>query len=640
MLLFYLCVCGGVFLISRAFRKDFALAAPFFMLSAAATLYLTSLVDGLLIGLAALILASVSGYVLLAREFYLAKTKPGRHRLADLVGWSFLAFTALYLIMMLVFFRKNLTVWDDFSHWGPMLTETVRTDTLYSFPSEVTSAHRDYPPVPTLMEYFGCKIAGGYSEPMAMLALSVFTLAFLMPFFYQISAKSQPIRFFISMAVAVALPALSTATYFYYTLYIDTTVAVMFGYGLALVATTQGRSVFERINVPLFCFVLIAAKQISIFFILGILIYYVVVFLHPANRCQITRSRASFVSWAMTPMSALVAAGLAYVSWSTHLSMVNLKSSQFDVSAIFNGLIDLLRGNPAAYHSEVIINYINALASRGVLGYPISFPYLYLCLFLAGGLILLVHARRHDPDRVEVRIFALTLVLLSLGYSVLMLVLYLFSFGEYEGVRLASYERYMGTFWVGAVVSTVLILAHLSRQPDETSNQAIESRWSPSVPPWLAIGLIVLVNVPPAGYTALLPLHDHSTHDRLQPHAEVLSTQLDYPTDKVYLIIQATNGGDYWALKYYANPLNTQQGGWSIGTASYEGDIWTLDLTAHQWSRELRDGGFTHVYLVAVNDLFTEEYGELFDPTGDIAAGQLFEVTSPPDADTVRLVPA
>ena len=107
----------------------------------------------------------------------------------------------------------------------------------------------------------------------------------------------------------------------------------------------------------------------------------------------------------------------------------------------------------------------------------------------------------------------------------------------------------------------------------------------------------------------------------------LLFNKVDLERDKVYLIIQQTNGLEYWMTKYYANPVKTNTNfSWSIGTPVYEGDIWTLKITASEWSKMLIDEGYNYVYIENVNDMFISEFGQLFDKSADIGNKKLYKV--------------
>ena len=78
---------------------------------------------------------------------------------------GFIAFLVIYIIIYIYNFKKFFTAWDEFSHWGVMVKEMLRTDKLYSVAESTLMVHKDYPPIFQIFELFWTKLCGGYYEP-------------------------------------------------------------------------------------------------------------------------------------------------------------------------------------------------------------------------------------------------------------------------------------------------------------------------------------------------------------------------------------------------------------------------------------------------------------------------------------------
>lgn len=200
-----------------------------------------------------------------------------------------------------------------------------------------------------------------------------------------------------------------------------------------------------------------------------------------------------------------------------------------------------------------------------------------------------------------------------------LLLLYLFTYAQSEAVRIASCDRYMYTYLLGALVFILYIALGRSKRAAGTA---------------IGAGLCVVVLAAGiatgalADFTVRAPVIAAQTHAMRAPYAatEAFSRELIPGQDKVFVISQRSTGLDKLVIHYNATPVVTSLDYWSLGKPYYDGDIWTKDLTADQWRELLHKGGYRYVYLYKADDQFRKGYGSLFaDPTA-IADRTLFRV--------------
>ena len=89
----------------------------------------------------------------------------------------------------LIKFSKRFWAWDEFSHWGVFLKETLRLDSLYCT-SPLTIAHKDYVPAITLFETIWCKLSFRYNKADAYRAIQIFMFSLMMPMFDKLNELS------------------------------------------------------------------------------------------------------------------------------------------------------------------------------------------------------------------------------------------------------------------------------------------------------------------------------------------------------------------------------------------------------------------------------------------------------------------
>lgn len=96
---------------------------------------------------------------------------------------TLVAFITLYCFVYVLDYKSSFSAWDEFSHWGPMVKETLRLGTFSSDPNSLAVVHKDYPPLIQLFESLYCILSkGAYLESYLYKAihLLIFSL-FLFP---------------------------------------------------------------------------------------------------------------------------------------------------------------------------------------------------------------------------------------------------------------------------------------------------------------------------------------------------------------------------------------------------------------------------------------------------------------------------
>ena len=91
-------------------------------------------------------------------------------------------FAIFYVLCFILNANKSFIHWDEFSHWGPFLKESLRLDQLYCM-SPMDFAHKDYVPAVTIFEAIWCRLGFRYTEPDAYRAIQVLMFSMFMPVF-------------------------------------------------------------------------------------------------------------------------------------------------------------------------------------------------------------------------------------------------------------------------------------------------------------------------------------------------------------------------------------------------------------------------------------------------------------------------
>ena len=111
-----------------------------------------------------------------------------------------------------------------------------------------------------------------------------------------------------------------------------------------------------------------------------------------------------------------------------------------------------------AYQLEAKSNFINAIFNRSLFR---LFDLTYFEITAIIGLFIFFTLKVLGKENNQRTILILiTYTLGTLGYAFTMFTLYMFSYGEFESVRLASFDRYMGTYLIFATFLLIFILIY------------------------------------------------------------------------------------------------------------------------------------------------------------------------------------
>lgn len=156
----------------------------------------------------------------------------------------------------------------------------------------------------------------------------------------------------------------------------------------------------------------------------------------------------------------------------------------------------------------------------------------------------------------------------AIAYQIFLLFLYLFFFGEYEGVRVAALVRYSVSFLLGwTILNFVLILQWIKQF--KLKNYLL---------------LIILI---PALIVA--PSNFYGDVKKVKSNAKKLTARLNVekmvpktlalvkPKDSVYYIYQKSTGEEKYMFAYLILPNRNNWGCWSVGKPYGMEDVWTCN---------------------------------------------------------------
>ena len=377
--------------------------------------------------------------------------------LRNMLGAGFIASLIAVLFFIVVDHNRYFTMWDEFSHWGVMVKEMMRLDAWYAEPAGRLMVHHEYPPFLSLFEMLWCHFTGGYSETGMYLSIHLFSFAMVVPPLADTlsSFKTTGKRIVLSVCMVfgfLLLVACFDPENIFHTVYEDLALSLMFAYAFLLIFRKE---VFSRLGAFLALVLctacLLITKQVGIAFALVLWFYFFITGIREKP------------SWRVffAELAAVVAVPLLpYLAWSRYVRGLGYKG-QFDLAKISpEQILPAVRDTyNETLEGITLKSYVHALFEKNVADF--SFPLTYAAAFFVMlGIVWLLYLFFKDRSfgKRDAVTLGATLGCGTMGYALLMGVLYLFCFGGDEMFRLASFERYMGAWLLAEAVILVEVL--------------------------------------------------------------------------------------------------------------------------------------------------------------------------------------
>jgi hypothetical protein len=598
------------------------------------------------------------GLMALVLGAWLGRGRPGFW--ARFLSPGAVVFLGLSLAFALGCSQITLQFWDEFSHWAVATKELLVTNALPG--AQGALIFKEYPVGVNLVHYWA---AVNIADREAVYYLGHFLLlaAPLAAFFGGLSWRRP---WWVLGMLAAAVLVMFTLSVYVCSLMVDVALGLFLGAGLFL-ATMATRGALSRGQVLLFVPLLMALPMIKS---TGYLFaWMVVVALLVAQGKGLLRGAGAGGRGRLATalvLAAVVAAPMAsHLSWGQRIRALDI-SPAFKTSPItVDSALQAFSRQASERHRLTRANFAQALwdtplanytfeperslvqAAKESLGLPdwVRPPQLGLMawLVLAGLLFAAALIRQREP-RARRRVVMVLVLFLGFGafYVFGLLLLYLFTFSEFEGPRLASYARYVNTMLMPMMLAGLALAA-----PQAGDNGHGETGAEPCSPGrraayWVCLGLAlagVLAQGPSWEGASKWRVWGDASEERsyITPLTEQVK-RLTPPTARVFIIYQRSAGRGFHIARYEIAPRPANKWFFSLGAPYYEGDIWTEPLTPEKWSRMLIEERFDHVFLERADEHFWSAFGELFPSAPDPRRYVVFKVTEGKDG-LVRLKP-
>lgn len=480
----------------------------------------------------------------------------------------------------------KFTGWDEFSFWALGAKVIFSTHALYQEDSPIVAIFKAYPPAQQLFQYYYLFMRS-WSESGLLAAQTIFMLAGL----------SCVIGAFQQRASLVEVPAFLAICTFpflfgfdYLHIYVDPLLGAAFAASVALAMTARGWKGALLVAISLALLILI--KQVGLILaLLVITVYFFSACLRAPALGQGIRTAA------MQSAPGIFAMGFAFASWSWYVKKIGIAMAPA-LPTLQSMFVEPMLGRIGLTALEFLRRFQAPVWNIGVLMSP---GMVLLGLIAASACTALLAGRREILSRSAA--FAL-IALGAAGYLLFLFLSYLLFFSEYEGVRVASFERYAASYFLAWAV--VIVGAYAG---------AIASFSFARLRPVLAIPILAMMLILPWESFLPLPATPESRaaigqRETIDALAETVLKQAG-KGDKVYFIDQNSTGYEKFMFGYSVAPLGIQWWCWSLGEKYNKDDVWTCDKPLS----EVLDG-YSYLVLYNADEQFWRNNSELFAVEG------------------------
>lgn len=512
----------------------------------------------------------------------------------------------IFVVMIMAFMVKDTYyyVWDEFSHWGSNLKAMVQYDLFWSN-KIYDGVHVVYTPIAGIVEYFFCKINGGFAEDVSYMAINTFIITLLLPIIkcqkHNVKNYIKLILFWLLIYCSVKLLNFQISS-----IYIDLLLGILFTLGIILAFRVDGKE--DKINLILTLIMMPLLKDSGLL-LLGIILmelFFSKIVLKIIEERKITKQHLKVFGIIVLM---LIIPLVFYGTWKIYCG-VNGKVlddrhdknaiSEINIVEYIKGILLLNTDNPKYKDiSNSFYDALNGLEVAGGTDSRATAVKLVVLLDIFGIILYLMNKDEKDKKKIATVIISLNIGFVL--YCLLLLATFMFAFTETEGRALASYSRYMSTYFIAWVIITVGL--------------ALNSKIKNTI---LPIIIAILLCLYPISIANLMDTTSRKNlsgiEDEIRKEANIIKENVNL-SDKVYLIYQNIGGGyEYHKLRYSISPIITNlMYEWSLGPKYYDTDIWNLDLTKEEFEKKLIDEEFDYVFIAKIDKQFVDIYGSLIN---------------------------
>lgn len=461
-LLFFGLISSGSFFCAIKFNKKYEEVLPITCMGIGFLLFLSGLLGCLKEGAFLALGIAVMLYFFAIVEFIKNRNEIVnifKKFARDYFSAGFLVFVFIYVILNFSMRGLLAREWDDFSHWTDIV-KVMTTMNDFGTNPESHSLFNSYPPAMALFQYMLQKLnrflgsGETFSEWRCFFAYQIYMISSVMPMMKK--SKYKNIVHNITFMAIILLVPLIFFDFVYNSSKIDPFLAMLTSAGLLEIISRkkEEKDIFYSIYIWILIATLVLSKDSGMIFAIFISIAYV------ADCCldplKLSKKRTLVFS-----LITFLALYIPKMLWKLHLNHTKAEI-HFSEKIDWAVLLNVILGKDTSYKRDVMTSFFSALLEKriclGFLGVEVNYLTVILVEILLVFILLVIFYKKGYFLEKQGFAYGINFLILMVGYTLGMCVLYMFKFSEEEVLKLASLERYLGTvFMVGAMLVLCLI---------------------------------------------------------------------------------------------------------------------------------------------------------------------------------------
>ena len=575
-------------------------------------IYIAGLFNVLILGIYINIIIAI---VLLGLS--LIELKKNLKKIKEIITPALLIWISIFIISYLFYEGRMLVEWDEFTHWGDVVKMMYNENIFNTNPLSISVA-KTYPPALSIFQYFFQIINRVYEEYYLFIAYQIFSYSLFLPFIKKIK-WGETYRLILVFLIMLFSPII-VFNNFYGSIYVDALLGMVFAYVLATIFISKKYDKFTLIKVGLSLFVLTLLKDIGAFFsfiCFGVITYDL--FINKKNFLNfksINKNKIKQFAKNMYPSGLVLCIIICtYLSWKLNIILnVDIVNNEniVGVKSIINAILNVEN----SYLNRVVLNYIGTFSNIDVIGKYTIIEFSSILLLV----LILVHKKEKDKDKS--RSIITLLYLGEILYAVVLLLLYMRMFSEYEATNLASFERYFGIYLNAILFFAIYLILYKNEE-----NTKIGIRL-------LLLFIFVLTTSNASSFVNSIynnKINIQNTITMRQPYIEsanrIVNKIGESSKRKIYVVAQNSSGLEKWILRYELRNIlkgYNDNHAWSIGEKYNDKDVWTVNYSKSEFE-DILYNNYDYIYFYNVDQKFIEQYGEIFH-NRDIKNDQLYKI--------------
>ena len=525
-------------------------------------------------------------------------------KISQIITPGIILYIFTILAMTFIVSDTNYYEWDEFSHWGANLKAMVQYDLFWSN-NIYDGVHVVYTPLAGIVEYFFCKINGGFAEDVSYIAINYFIITLLLPI---CKNEKYNLKGFVKLILfwGIIYCSIKLCNFQLTSIYIDLLLGILFAVGMFLAYRLDGKE--DKLNLLLIMISMPLLKDTGLL-LLGIIsmqLFFNKVILKIIEDKKITKD--NFKKFGIIVAILVVSLGL-YGTWKMYCGANDRylddrhdknAISEINIKQYIKALM-LVKTENSKYVdiARSFYDNLNTGSVVGGLNSTITTIKLVIILDIIGFIIYAINKDKEEKKKILTTILSFNIGFVL--YCLLLLATFMFAFTETEGRSLASYSRYITTYFIAWIIASVGIAIN-----SKCKNQIVVALIAISLCIYPTSALSILDISSRKGLTGIT--------DEINLEANIIKEKVNLD-QKVYLIYQNIGGGyEYHKLRYSISPIVTNlMYEWSLGPKYYEDDIWSYDITKEEFEKKLIDEEFDYVFIAKIDKQFIEIYGDLIE---------------------------